>query len=45
MQGELAGRAELLQSVKGIGEISATVLLTYLPELPEPDKHLLKSMN
>ena len=44
-QGELAGRAELLQSVKGIGEISATVLLAFFPELPKLDKYLLKSLD
>ncbi len=32
-QGDLSGRAELLRSVKGVGEVTAGVLLAYLPEL------------
>ncbi len=34
-KGDLAERASLLRSVKGIGEVTAGVLLAYLPELGE----------
>ncbi len=42
--GKLAERAALLQSIKGIGQVSAAALLGHLPELGEGSGHTLTSL-